>query len=485
MTRRSSVCVLIPALLYAAAQADEKNQAQPVITHKVEPDYGPDLEKSHFVDPVQVRMVVDEDGVPYSLIVNGDLPDSAVHALAQWRFRPFKSNGDRAPFETVLIVPVRRPLNQESEMYLRRTWSPGAKELTDRLKKGTAFAPADAARMEQSIDADPEDTEGRRITLLAYYAGAAAQGASVEEIRKARARHIAWLVQNRPDLDFLGGPLAIINAAGEPLADPAASAQIRRLWINQLNLEPTSIEVAEHATNFLRLAAPEQAEQALALWRTRNLRAVVWLGDLYGLAALGVTSLDPKTGFPASAARQLPGSAFARKARAELASTDDARLLFSALAAVTLGGRSLSRAGQLPAGYAGLCEDLLKHARKMFPATAASCDPAVPLPENKDWFAGPVQRIRVGGNVQQANLVKQPRPQYPREAKSRHIQGIVRFNAIIGKDGKIASLSLVDGVLALYDSARTAVLQWEYKPTLLNGQPVEVATVIDVNYTLR
>jgi hypothetical protein len=86
----------------------------------------------------------------------------------------------------------------------------------------------------------------------------------------------------------------------------------------------------------------------------------------------------------------------------------------------------------------GLCEELLSRAKQMFPETASSCDVEAPLPEeNRRLFQGPVQRIRVGGTVQQANLIKQPRPVYPQEAKARHIEGAVRFNAIIGKDGKM------------------------------------------------
>jgi Gram-negative bacterial TonB protein C-terminal len=63
--------------------------------------------------------------------------------------------------------------------------------------------------------------------------------------------------------------------------------------------------------------------------------------------------------------------------------------------------------------------------------------------------------------------------------------GTVGFRAIIGMDGLIQSLELLEGPLPLYKSARDAVLRWEYKPTLLNGNPVGVETRIDVNYTLN
>ena len=94
------------------------------------------------------------------------------------------------------------------------------------------------------------------------------------------------------------------------------------------------------------------------------------------------------------------------------------------------------------------------------------------------------QRIRVGGNVQAANLVRKVTPVYPPLAKQARIQGTVRFTAVIGKDGTIQNLQLVSGHPLLVAAAREAVRQWVYKPTLLNGEPVEVVTQIDVNFTL-
>ena len=95
------------------------------------------------------------------------------------------------------------------------------------------------------------------------------------------------------------------------------------------------------------------------------------------------------------------------------------------------------------------------------------------------------QRIPVGGNVQQAKLVNQPKPAYPPLARQARIQGTVRFTAIIGVDGRIQNLTLVSGHPLLVPSAQAAVKQWVYQPTLLNGEPVEVVTQIDVNFTLQ
>lgn len=114
--------------------------------------------------------------------------------------------------------------------------------------------------------------------------------------------------------------------------------------------------------------------------------------------------------------------------------------------------------------------------------TAAARQPVAPrevLPASEP--GGP---ITVGGNVQSTKLVYQPRPTYPPDAKAARVQGVVRLSAVIGKDGAIKSLELVSGDPLLVPSAMEAVKQWVYQPTLLNGNPVDVKTMIDVNYTL-
>ncbi len=114
--------------------------------------------------------------------------------------------------------------------------------------------------------------------------------------------------------------------------------------------------------------------------------------------------------------------------------------------------------------------------------TAAPPPPPPPVKEKPK--PAPPKRIRVGGNVQAARLISQPKPVYPPLARQARIQGTVRFNAIIGKDGRIQNLTLVSGHPLLVPAATAAVKQWVYQPTLLNGEPVEVVTVIDVNFTL-
>src|ERR1700675_2031958 len=93
-------------------------------------------------------------------------------------------------------------------------------------------------------------------------------------------------------------------------------------------------------------------------------------------------------------------------------------------------------------------------------------------------------RVRVGGNVQAASLVRQVMPLYPAIAKTAHVSGTVMLHAIITKDGSVESLEYISGPQLLMKNAMDAVRQWRYKPTMLNGEPVEVDTTISVVFTL-
>jgi protein TonB len=94
------------------------------------------------------------------------------------------------------------------------------------------------------------------------------------------------------------------------------------------------------------------------------------------------------------------------------------------------------------------------------------------------------QRIRIGGAVEAARLIHQVQPVYPPLASQVRVGGTVVLTAIIGRDGTVKNLALVSGQPLLVPAAMDAVKQWVYKPTYLNGVPVEVVTEIDVNFRL-
>jgi TonB family protein len=111
---------------------------------------------------------------------------------------------------------------------------------------------------------------------------------------------------------------------------------------------------------------------------------------------------------------------------------------------------------------------------------------ALPPPPSQT-FEAPANRpagpMRISAGVSAGMAISQPAPVYPEDAKAAHIQGIVVLKAIISKAGTVENLTAISGPPQLIASAIDAVKQWRYKPYLLNGEPVEVQTTINVNYT--
>ena len=112
------------------------------------------------------------------------------------------------------------------------------------------------------------------------------------------------------------------------------------------------------------------------------------------------------------------------------------------------------------------------------PAPAAM-PPRAPTREQGD---GPV---RISGGVMAELILTRVNPTYPPEAKAKKISGTVVLSAKIGSDGTVQDLSVISGPPALGEAALDAVKQWTYRPYLLNGNPVEVSTVITVNFSLN
>jgi protein TonB len=94
------------------------------------------------------------------------------------------------------------------------------------------------------------------------------------------------------------------------------------------------------------------------------------------------------------------------------------------------------------------------------------------------------QRVRVSQGVSQGLLIRKVQPTYPPLARQARIQGQVMLQALISKDGSIENLRLISGHPMLAPAALEAVKQWKYKPYMLNGEPVEVETTVQVNFTL-
>ena len=122
------------------------------------------------------------------------------------------------------------------------------------------------------------------------------------------------------------------------------------------------------------------------------------------------------------------------------------------------------------------------------PPASPEKDSPSPPPDKKPSApeeAPSTPRIRMGGAVQAAKLINRVQPHYPETARQERVQGIVKMHAIIGKDGSVSHISDVRGICTLAESAVSAVRQWRYQPTLINGSPVEVDTQIQVVFSLQ
>lgn len=90
--------------------------------------------------------------------------------------------------------------------------------------------------------------------------------------------------------------------------------------------------------------------------------------------------------------------------------------------------------------------------------------------------------LDVSSGVMTTNLISAPAPKYPRLAGVMHLQGTVILQAVIDKNGQVKATSVLGGHRLLREAAVHAVRQWRYRPFLAEGHPVDVATVVTVDF---
>ena len=113
--------------------------------------------------------------------------------------------------------------------------------------------------------------------------------------------------------------------------------------------------------------------------------------------------------------------------------------------------------------------------------------PLLPAPMPPDETKKKAERrtLKLSEPVVQAQLISRIEPRYPPLAVQIRLEGTVILHAIISRDGTITSLVVVSGHPLLVGAALDAVKQWRYRPTLLDGEPVEVDTTISVVFQLQ
>jgi TonB family protein len=119
------------------------------------------------------------------------------------------------------------------------------------------------------------------------------------------------------------------------------------------------------------------------------------------------------------------------------------------------------------------------------PPAAASGGPTGTSPS---MLGSPSKRMGVypvSSGVMAAKLISAPEPKYPKLAGLIHMEGQVTLQAVVSRNGKVVTTHVLRGHRLLRGAASDAVLQWRYRPYLVNGQPAEVATIVTVNFRRR
>jgi protein TonB len=97
----------------------------------------------------------------------------------------------------------------------------------------------------------------------------------------------------------------------------------------------------------------------------------------------------------------------------------------------------------------------------------------------------PKDPVRVGGQIQAPKKTKDVKPVYPTIAQSARVSGIVIIEAVIGQNGKVQDAKVIRSIPLLDNAALDAVKQWEFTPTLLNGEPTAIIMSVTVNFQLN
>jgi TonB family protein len=98
---------------------------------------------------------------------------------------------------------------------------------------------------------------------------------------------------------------------------------------------------------------------------------------------------------------------------------------------------------------------------------------------------GPDAPLPVGGDVKQAQLIKSVPPIYPSMARTQHISGNVKIDALIDASGNVSSMSVLSGPAMLHQAALAAVKQWRYQPAELDGRPTSMHLTVTVQFRLQ
>jgi len=325
-------------------------------------------------------------------------------------------------------------------------------------------SPENLAALESRVLEAPEDLDARTTLLRLYVSMAPPAGHDDPARRSLGLQQILYLIEHHPEAAVSGSKAMYVYRANGPYANAADHDAVRDEWLAAVQGHPKDNAVTLNAVNFLLIEDPDDAEQVLQ-------RAVE--------ADPGNREIAANLGFLYAGEILSPDRV--AHATEELQQSSNAVVLAAAGTALPNLAMRATAGRVVDPKVFGLANQLALRARQLAPDDR---DIQGPMPLIRYFAEGqsPASapgRIRVSEGVQAANLIRKTQPQPPADA---NITGEVRFVAIIGRDGTIQNLQLVSGHPLLVDAARQAAKTWLYKPTMLNGAPVEVVTTITIQF---
>jgi beta-lactamase regulating signal transducer with metallopeptidase domain len=334
-----------------------------------------------------------------------------------------------------------------------------------------------AGQLESDLTRDPDNT-GIRGALMIFYSNTGQ--------RADFTRHLRWMVDHHPE-----APIAALRFYGKPdqgdtHSSPGDAAALQTSWEHALSIHPDSAAVLLNAGTYFELADPQSGLNMFAdAKRMAPDDPDVQRRSLHSTAVVLAAAVmaDIKQGDPHFRLNNIsitPSLAIAW--RADVESSRDADLLGAVgLVLTKLGDAQVAQVGLSYIRKANdLDRDNPKWKDELESAQAEPQRRANLQALHQNQTSG--QAVRIGPDVAKLNLSTKVDPPCPAVALQAHIRGSVEFTVDIAPDGHIQSVQLVRGHPVLVNAAKDAVLQYVYRPTLLNGVPVLVTTSVIVPF---
>ena len=354
----------------------------------------------------------------------------------------------------------------------------------------------EARALEQGLLKDPENI-AIRARLIAYYL----YNAMPNELHP----HAVWVIEHHPESELAGSEPVISGYAGVFGTQGAQKqGEVRsQLWLGQATLHNDDARVQGNAGTALMRTDQSEAERLLLRARELDPQNGRWEAQLVRLYAEAIRSgFFANEGLSQFWPYGRVDSAFLARTKDQLDRSQDAALVGkvgAVLAEMVVHTREFRQAQQNEidaartniAGYARVlleraiqARDLPEWRHALRQLDDLSKVAVTPRQSESTTSSSVARRISVPPAEQAERLIRSTPAIYPPLARQARIQGVVRLRILVGIDGRVQKVDLMNGHPILAPSAMEAVRMFVYSPALADGQPAEVDTVVDVHFTL-